>query len=242
MFWFFIVSSIFSGDCVGSPTHLRCDLVSVTSQLLIQASPTWQGAAPPLVSPPPLCHNITSALIPGYPICSTWCVRDPRCSPQLLSTLHSKLARVLTGIPGVGWLQRESVLSIITIVRTLLWSWETGGVWVPPPLKGVIIAIVIIGSPIISWLPTSTWGFGAGEARNLGLSRLANTFLIGPTRSWLPLFRCYPISSLNTRSQPTVVPRHFASIQLGLSPDFSNGICVNSDLWAWDRFLKLSQS
>ena len=53
MFCFFIVSSIFSGDCVGSPTHLRCDLVSVTSQLLIQASPPWQGAVPPLVCPPP---------------------------------------------------------------------------------------------------------------------------------------------------------------------------------------------
>ena len=75
MFWFFIVSSIFSGDCVGSPTHLRCDLVSVTSQLLIQASTTWQGAVPPLVSPPSMSQHYI-----GY---------DPRI-PHLLHLVCSR--------------------------------------------------------------------------------------------------------------------------------------------------------
>ena len=51
-----------------------------------------------------------------------------------------------------------------------------------------------------------------------GLSRLANTFLIGPTRSSLPrISPYYPI--LPKYSQPTV-PRHLASLQLEVAADF----------------------
>ena len=87
----------------------------------------------------------------------------------------------------------------MAIVKSLLWPWESAGVWVPSPLKGVIIAIVIIGSLIIN-LHLRVWG---GEARMAGLGRLANTFLIGPTRSSiLPPIRSAPqILSTTNSSQ-----------------------------------------
>ena len=79
------------------------------------------------------------------------------------------------------------------------------------PLKGVIIAIVIIGSLIISWLD----GGGFGEAGSFSKylfdrshEMLATAPILTPLSDQLPKY-----------SQPTV-PRHLASLQLGVAPDF----------------------
>ena len=78
-------------------------------------------------------------------------------------------------------------------------------------MKGVIIAIVIIGSLIISWLD----GGGFGEAGSFSKylfdrshEMLATAPILTPLSDQLPKY-----------SQPTV-PRHLASLQLGVAPDF----------------------
>ena len=71
----------------------------------------------------------------------------------------------------------------------------------PSPLKGVIIAIVIIGSLIISWLDGG--GFGeAGSFSKYLFDRSHEMLTTAPLSDQLPKY-----------SQPTV-PRHLASLQL----------------------------
>ena len=77
-------------------------------------------------------------------------------------------------------------------------------------MKGVIIAIVIIGSLIISWLDGG--GFGeAGSFSKYLFDRSHEMLATAPLSDQLPKY-----------SQPTV-PRHLASLQLGFSRQVRSG-------------------